>query len=88
MATTDIVLDYLMANYYDDVERVAHIKAVQYLVTKQDLTPQYAANIIDKCCLFNGIKKSYEPTAVDIQIAVRKFIKGINFILYKDEDKE
>ena len=88
MSSIDIVTDYLMANYYDDVERMAHSKMIGALANKPDITAEYVAPLIDKIALFNGIKKSYQPTDVDITIAARQFVKGLNFIMYKRDDNQ
>lgn len=88
MSSIDIVTDYLMANYYDDIERLAHVKMVGALANKPDITPEYIAPLIDKIALFNGIKKSHQPTDVDITIAARQVVKGLNFIMYKQDEPD
>lgn len=88
MNPIDIVTEYLLANYYDDIERMANIKLIQLITTDKTLTPEKAANLVDKVARFNKIEKTYQPTDVDIHIAAREFVKGLNFIMYKGENND
>jgi hypothetical protein len=75
------VLDYLMDNYYDDAERMIHIKMVQ-AIALQGTNGHSLSDLIDKIALFNGIKKSYKPKVEEL---VKEFIEGVNFIMFLDE---
>jgi hypothetical protein len=76
----DVVISYLHDNYYDDCERMAHIKMIAALAspTGNDYTEDIP-QMIDKVALFNGIKKSYPPK----KTVGQRIIEGIGFILYK-----
>lgn len=73
----ELVIDYLMANYYDDTEKMANIRMVKEVIAQVG-KPDQIANTIDKVALFNGIKKSYPPNKTTKQ----KIIEGIGFIMY------
>lgn len=73
----DLVTDYLLANYHDDVERMARIKMVSAMAASDTLP--FNPSVIDKVALFNGIKKTYPPKADEI---VEEFIEGVNFIMF------
>lgn len=76
-----LVIDYLMANYYDDAEKLANIRMVKEVIAQVG-QPDEIANTIDKVALFNGIKKSYPPKPEEL---AKKFIEGVNFIVFLDK---
>jgi len=81
----EAVIEYLMANYYDDAERMANIRMVKEIVAQVG-TLEQIPSIIDKVALFNGIKKTYPPKVEEL---TREFIEGINFIMFLDKtDKQ
>lgn len=77
----EAVINYLIANYYDDVETMANISMVKDVIAQVDL-PDQIANTIDKVALFNDIKKSYPPESDEL---AKEFIEGINFIMFLDK---
>lgn len=77
----ELVIDYLMNNYYDDVERMAKIRMVSEVIAQVG-KPEQIANTIDKVALFNGIKKSYPPKTEEL---VKEFIEGVNFVMFLDK---
>lgn len=56
----ELVIDYLMNNYYGDAESMANIRMVKEVIAQVG-KPEQIASTIDKVALFNGIKKSYPP---------------------------
>lgn len=74
----ELVIDYLMANYYDDVERMANIRMVKEVIAQVG-TPEQIASSIDKVALFNGITKSYPPKVEEL---AKEFVEGVNFIMF------
>jgi alpha-mannosidase len=79
----DLVIDYLMANYYDDVERMAKIKMVASIANSDTLP--FNHSVIDKIALFNDIKKSYPPKVEEV---AKEFIEGMNFIMFLGKTAE
>lgn len=73
----ELVIDYLMDNYYDDAERMANIRMVGEVIASVG-KPEQIASTIDRVALFNGIKKSYPPKRTIKQ----NIIRGIGFIMY------
>jgi hypothetical protein len=66
-----------VANFYDDVERMAHIKMIAAIANSDSV--EFNPNVIDKVALFNGIEKSYPPDAKKL---AQDFIEGANFIMF------
>lgn len=77
----ELVIEYLMENYYDDVERMANIRMVKEVIAQVG-KPEQIADTVDKVALFNGIKKSHPPKADEI---AEDFIQGVNFIMFLDK---
>lgn len=80
----ELVIDYLINNYYNDVERLAKIRMVSEVIAQVG-TPDKIASSIDKVALFNNIKKSYPPKTEEL---VKEFIEGVNFVMFLDKTSE
>jgi len=74
----EAVINYLHDNYYDDMEKMAHIKMIATLTTDVNTHYDSIPSMIDKVALFNSIQKSYPPKAEEL---AREFIEGIGFIM-------
>lgn len=84
MSQQDLIIDYLMSNYYEDAERLANIRMVKEVLALVG-EPEQVPATIDKVAAFNGIHKSYPP---DTEAVAKDFIEGVNFIMFLDKTSQ